>query len=432
MKRFVYSVVTLITLIFVSREITISQVQWKSLGGPTAAQRELTLALNDSGHIFVGGELGIFRSTNNGGTWERKVQGLTVTYTQRIVMGKNHDIFACTNGGGIFRSTNNGDLWDYLGLRLEDVRGCVVTDSGYIIALTRTDGIYKSKDNGATWQQTSRIRGLGNIQKNSLGEIFVVVPQSVYRSTDNGYTWMSIFDASPFGGAPALSMTYNNAGDLFIGTDLKGIFKSTDRGASWTHVTTPPESLTLKYWNAWEVEALVANQKGHVFAGVVNDFITQLDSERVAMSTDNGDSWQLVANGLPLYAGVYSLAVDDSGYVLAGVTGNGVYKTTKSTIITDVHEYDSGPPKTYSLDQNYPNPFNPKTTIPFELNRQSSVSLRIYNVLGATVYTLEKEKSYGPGKYSLEFNAGELPSGVYFYTLTSKEFTATKKMILLK
>ena len=85
----------------------------------------------------------------------------------------------------------------------------------------------------------------------------------------------------------------------------------------------------------------------------------------------------------------------------------------------------------YKLEQNYPNPFNPNTTIKYTIPSQSFVQLKVYDVLGNEVATLvDEEKSIG--SYTVSFNALNIPSGVYFYSLTAGDFTQTKKMILMK
>jgi WD40 repeat protein len=88
-------------------------------------------------------------------------------------------------------------------------------------------------------------------------------------------------------------------------------------------------------------------------------------------------------------------------------------------------------PAAFSLSQNYPNPFNPSTTIEFQIPSDGFVSLKIYNSIGQDVTTL-LNKHQSAGSYSITFSADELPSGLYFYTLRSGEFSSTKKMLLLK
>ncbi|HZW39055.1 MAG TPA: T9SS type A sorting domain-containing protein [Ignavibacteriaceae bacterium] len=85
----------------------------------------------------------------------------------------------------------------------------------------------------------------------------------------------------------------------------------------------------------------------------------------------------------------------------------------------------------YYLTQNYPNPFNPSTTISYSLPSKGFTSLKVYDILGNQIATLVDE--YKPaGSYTIDFNASNLSSGVYFYSLTSGSFTMNKKMILMK
>ncbi|MBU0690856.1 T9SS type A sorting domain-containing protein [bacterium] len=88
-------------------------------------------------------------------------------------------------------------------------------------------------------------------------------------------------------------------------------------------------------------------------------------------------------------------------------------------------------PSAFALHQNYPNPFNPSTTIAFTLPQAGQTSLVVYDLLGRTVETLI-EKQLPAGNYHTLWNAQALPSGVYFYRLTSGEFTDVKKTVLIK
>lgn len=85
----------------------------------------------------------------------------------------------------------------------------------------------------------------------------------------------------------------------------------------------------------------------------------------------------------------------------------------------------------FALFQNYPNPFNPSTTIKYQIPELNFVTLKVYDVLGNEIITLVNEKK-PIGNYEIEFNAPELPSGIYFYSLQAGNYVDTKKMILLK
>lgn len=88
-------------------------------------------------------------------------------------------------------------------------------------------------------------------------------------------------------------------------------------------------------------------------------------------------------------------------------------------------------PNSYSLSQNYPNPFNPTTNINFSIAKASNVKLIIYNILGQKVATLINNYM-SAGTYTYQFNASNLASGVYLYSLEAGGYTMNKKMILLK
>jgi hypothetical protein len=93
-------------------------------------------------------------------------------------------------------------------------------------------------------------------------------------------------------------------------------------------------------------------------------------------------------------------------------------------------------PTEFGLAQNYPNPFNPETNIDFQLPKESDVSLVVYNLLGQTVKTLVNGR-VAAGEHTARWdgrdqNGSQVPSGVYFYKLTTSEFTQTYKMTMLR
>jgi hypothetical protein len=88
-------------------------------------------------------------------------------------------------------------------------------------------------------------------------------------------------------------------------------------------------------------------------------------------------------------------------------------------------------PTSFMLSQNYPNPFNPSTTFKYSIAKQSSVLIKIYDLIGNEIETLVNEEK-PVGTYELTWNASNLPSGVYFYQLRAGDFVETKKMILMK
>jgi len=88
-------------------------------------------------------------------------------------------------------------------------------------------------------------------------------------------------------------------------------------------------------------------------------------------------------------------------------------------------------PIAVALSQNYPNPFNPTTTIKYQIPESSFVTIKVYDVLGSEIITLINEEKPA-GEYEVEFDATGLPNGIFFYSIKTVNYTAAKKMVLLK
>jgi hypothetical protein len=145
----------------------------------------------------------------------------------------------------------------------------------------------------------------------------------------------------------------------------------------------------------------------------------------ITIPTSGGwQSWQtLTVPNIQMTAGKHILQIQflSSGYNLnymlfSAVTGTGSNK---------VKEFN------FKLNQNYPNPFNHSTKISYSVPKRGFVSLRIFNILGSEITKLVNE-TQNAGEYTVNFDSGKLPAGIYVYSLTNGTNTAIKKMILLK
>jgi len=122
----------------------------------------------------------------------------------------------------------------------------------------------------------------------------------------------------------------------------------------------------------------------------------------------------------------------DPIHLKVNIYSNGYHFWTDSTdLVSAISDIDNKLPSTFSLSQNSPNPFNPSTKIKYQLPKVSEVELSIYNLLGQKVVTLVSERQQA-GYFQVEWNAGQLASGIYYYLLKTSEFQDAKKMILIK
>ncbi len=122
------------------------------------------------------------------------------------------------------------------------------------------------------------------------------------------------------------------------------------------------------------------------------------------------------------------------GYNLGEVVDVSPLYTVETSVTSDSESLS--PPVEFEIKQNYPNPFNPSTTIEYSipaehLSSGSIVKLKVYDITGCEVATIV-DKEQRPGTYKVEFSAGNIASGVYFYTLSCGEYRATEKMLLIK
>jgi hypothetical protein len=111
------------------------------------------------------------------------------------------------------------------------------------------------------------------------------------------------------------------------------------------------------------------------------------------------------------------------------VPDNGQLKLYKG-LVSGINPVVSNPVE-FKLNQNYPNPFNPETIISFSIPQASNTTLKIYNSLGEEVAE-PLNKYLAGGIHKINFNAASLPSGIYFYRLISGDYSAVKKMVLLR
>jgi hypothetical protein len=100
-----------------------------------------------------------------------------------------------------------------------------------------------------------------------------------------------------------------------------------------------------------------------------------------------------------------------------------------NTVLNGIHNNIA--PVKFSLYQNYPNPFNPETNIKFELDKESFISMKIYDIIGREVETLVNQ-NYTRGTHIINWNASRFASGVYFYRMEAGDNVSVKKMVLIK
>ena len=359
---------------------------------------------------------GVFKSTDEGLTWTES--GLTNQWVVSFTKSSSGNIYAASIGSnlgsGVYKSADDGISWTRVWESLTGMN-CVYTDQYdniYVGLNFSSDqsGIYRTIDSGESWQKifdlTENVYAIARLAN---GRIIAAGYGKVFYSDNEGESWSTTteglvsFTPSDF--------VVNPSGEVFLATEGYGIYKSSDNGASWVNKTGAGS----------EYSCLILNDDGSMYAGTRGNWVYR--------SINNGDNWELINSGMNQDKYILSLLTTKSGYVFAGMDYYGLYRSVNK-IITDIKEADMKPVH-YSLNQNYPNPFNPITSIGYSIPNAGFISLSIYDALGSEVAVLD-DGFRSAGNYSHTFDASDLSSGIYFYSIRSGNFVETKKMIFLK
>lgn len=253
--------------------------------------------------------------------------------------------------------------------------------------------------------------------------------------------WVSKYNGASGKFDIANSITTDNAGNVFV------TGYSYDVNSSEDYATVKYNSAGGQQWvslyngtgNDFDIATSIKSDvNGNVYvAGYSYGSGTQEDFATVKYNSNGDQQWAEIFNGDADSSDIAaSLAIDQSGNIYTSgysyVTSSGFdFITIKYSQTVGVNQISGNLPEKFLLEQNYPNPFNPNTNIRYTIEEAGYTSLTVYNSVGIEISTLISENLQA-GSYSAEFNAENYPSGVYYYKLTSGDFTQVKKMILLK
>lgn len=253
--------------------------------------------------------------------------------------------------------------------------------------------------------------------------------------------WVSKYNGASGKFDIANSITTDNAGNVFV------TGYSYDVNSSEDYATVKYNSAGGQQWvslyngsgNDFDIATSIKSDvNGNVYvAGYSYGTGTQEDFATVKYNSNGDQQWAEIFNGDADSSDIAaSLAIDQSGNIYTSgysyVTSSGFdFITIKYSQTVGVNQISGNLPEKFLLEQNYPNPFNPNTNIRYTIEEAGYTSLTVYNSVGIELSTLISENLQA-GSYSAEFNAENYPSGVYYYKLTSGDFTQVKKMILLK
>ena len=347
--------------------------QWvqSSVGLPTSPASGVYALTCLNPYVFAG-DSGVFRTADNGMTWDPVNNGLnTITIYSLTTIG--NDIFA-TTGLGVFLSTDYGESWISRsnGLPTNNTSiNCLITSGDNIFVGCSAFGVYFSSNYGINWIEVNNglPAGCSVYSMAALGTVLFagVWGTGVFVSTDSGSTWVEKTSGItiPQFYCFTVSGTY-----VYVGTNV-GVFRTTNNGDDWVEVNNGLTNTVIRSFAISASNILAGTWGGGIF-----------------LTQNNGSNWYDFNAGFTYYMTITSMTVSDN-YLFAGTLGGGGVWRRPLSDISDV--IDESFPVEFQLRQNYPNPFNPSTKISWQSPVGSWQTLKIYDVLGNEVATLVDE-----------------------------------------
>jgi hypothetical protein len=420
MKKILYS------LIFFLLAVNIF-AQWKQHESISAMSNVPSIFV-DGNNVYAGADSIIYLSSDYGKNWTASSRiAEDVDFVSAITKYQNK-IFAGTYNYGVFVSGDNGKSWSQINNGLNGLGATTISDlivrGDSLYAGTYGSGIFvMNLRNPVQWNHYSEglsfyysynvfsLKLIGNtIYAGAGGNGFF------YKNDGSSPVWNEI-SFGTFQSEPLVMYDIIKVNSEYFIVSSYGLHKSKDE-INWDYLNTNTGSIG-------NANFAVHNQKiyVHLSKGAGRTFWFA--------SSNNGKSWDFIEDQKGIE--VLNVAVIDNKLFAGRLDGLWLLDLTTSA-------EDENLVQDFKLMQNYPNPFNPVTTIKYtipnvETKHASSlpVTLKVYDLLGKEIATLVYEFKQ-PGNYSVQFSANDfnLSSGVYFYTLTGKGFSQTKKLIFLK
>jgi len=367
------------------------------------------------------GSSGVFlRTVNGGASWQEDFVSWDWSWSLEFV-SPNLGWVGVGFAGYIRKTTDGGYTWQYKSVPsysamydidfINENVGWAVGQYGHIL---------KTTNGGETWnhQNSAVSLDLNNVEFINANEGWVAGNGGIILHTTNGgINWfpqtsntskdlfgLSIHnqDIGWVGGNSGVILKTENGGGPPLPVELISFTGNYDMGKVNLKWTTATELNNLGF----EIERRTQDSEW-ILIGFIEGNGTTSESQEYFYTDDFAES-----ESINLY---YRLKQKD-------YNGNFEYSDEIEILTT---------PEVFSLSQNYPNPFNPVTVIKYQLPIKSSVTLKIFDLLGKEVETLVNEDK-DAGYYQAVFDASNLSSGIYFYTLQTENYFVTKKMILLK
>jgi len=392
-----------------------------------------TLAIDKKGRLWAGGHInGVWFSDDGGKTWQQS--GLPDKSVWCLAVDSQGRIWA--GGDGAFISIDDGKNWyghnDFLPTYegRQGVGNLLVNKNNDVLAVSFHRlyfSQYRSNNEYVPWREAF-IPADYAVAVNSKNYIFVgLLGGKLAVSYDDTKSWI-IKDPTGNKGPGGYSMVINSKDQIFY-----SMYHNEGEGRHSSFVyRTDDDGRTYKEIKPFLFGYEISDSGVRLFLAK-NDWLFATGNRgEIALSKDDGDTWQKVNDGL-LDRAVWSLTSDSLGNVYVG-TDSGIYHT-KYELLTSIEKSPQFPAD-FSLQQNFPNPFNSQTVIRYSLTARSPCTLCIYDLSGRKVRRLIEDIE-AEGLHEIDWNGlddhgNPVASGIYILKMKAGTFADYKKMTFIK
>lgn len=428
-----------------------------------------------------------YRSVNSGISWDSVTVPGNTGYME-FFNGPDDSVYYINSGQSgtsFWKTTNSGFNWysynaSYGSMNAMSSFHFINGETGFVnggSSYTSYQILLKTTNAGFTWTPTDLLNNGygsgGDFWFHPTSGIGYHVSNKTYKTINYGDNWTVLNTQG--GGVHALFMHSQFRG--WLGKQ-SGLLKTTDGCATWVNQNIGVSGVDIhsvsfiNYNTGW-----IAGESGHILKTTNGSGVLVPVLPPISLAPPNGSSGISLTPWLQFNPPSFqSMGIEDSLWFRVQLSADSTFTTTlinTDTVTITQYQVPSGilnhniryywrvrainlggegpwspvwnfrtglvglnqtgskMPSAFKLYVNYPNPFNPVTKIRFDIPEQSFTKLMIYDISGKEVL-MTVNRELNPGSYEAEFNASNLPSGVYFYKLTSGKFTDVKKMILVK
>jgi hypothetical protein len=416
-------ILILIATVFLIYNLPLTAYEWQHIGPTGYSVLSIAVDPDDADRIIAGTDSGLYVSPNGGDNWFNRIS-TNIEFPDVRWAPLATDTILCLAGGGsysdgLYLSDDGGNSWNTVAYHLNPRRmGFDCTEPGFMY-ICFSDGIIKSQNYGQTSGPCNTglpgtdIQDVTGDGAHSL-EAYAAGSNFMAHTSNFGNTWSEMpgtFNV-PDNYPKRVIFDPNSPETIYVACD-KFVTHSVNGGATWNYTSMPEPG----------IDAIVCHPDipGEIYVGS--------DSGGVYKSVDAGASF-IEINGNIGNMHIHSLIIDRNGYLLAG-TDNGIYIVELSTVSID----NELPPlaQSFSLAQNYPNPFNNHTLISFTVEDPHRTKVEIFNIAGQLVKTLYD--GYGSHDLIWDGTNDQgraVTSGVYFCRLSCDNRSEYRRMTLLK